>query len=575
MKKSRIIKLIITLLLVIPVFGQNLSAQQETKSDARLELFCKSIDGVKGYKKLSKIAKKSMLNGQYDESEIVFKKMITEHPKKMNKNNVLDYYHSLLRQEKEQEIPNAGLSQFNHLPEVVRIIEMARAREIYTRESDMKRIAIELDIVAGNGVRYSNGKISFSIGRESDQKHLLYTSTFQNGQIGALKVVNDKVSSAISILSKQELEGKGRVYSIIPPKRLPDKIIIKSKEIPQFPYNSKGYSCSMPFYDETKQRLYFCSDMPGGYGGWDIYYCEQENNSWGEPILMGEQVNTVFDEIFPSVSKGSLIFSSDGLKRGQGGFDNYAYIFDENRTYNLINYNTPSDDYSLNIIHNKQENVTAVGISGNSIVYYQTIGVIEDEIELLANNKKEPDYLAEVSTNKKLKTLSYLNDFKPGTVFFDSNRSVIRNEFHSYLNNCLDSAYKMRSGLSLIIFAGADLQGEVNYNYLLSSIRANEVKRYLKNRDKESKIKDCIQVIMGESLKSGSSLDPEKRQAFVKGSHCRFPYQLILAVPKKHFNGLPELARVFQNSKWNLEMMNNILQEQYEDFILCGDKRIS
>ena len=62
----------------------------------------------------------------------------------------------------------------------------------------------------------------------------------------------------------------------------------------------------MPFFDVDNQRLYFCSDMVGGYGGWDIYCCNLNKSGWGKPELLSEEVNTVFDEIFPSIFKGSL-----------------------------------------------------------------------------------------------------------------------------------------------------------------------------------------------------------------------------------------------------------------------------
>lgn len=58
--------------------------------------------------------------------------------------------------------------------------------------------------------------------------------------------------------------------------------------------------------------LYFCSDMPGGYGGKDIWRINLKNRS-PRPENLGSQINTPGDEMFPYVRTDSLLyFSSDG-----------------------------------------------------------------------------------------------------------------------------------------------------------------------------------------------------------------------------------------------------------------------
>ena len=38
--------------------------------------------------------------------------------------------------------------------------------------------------------------------------------------------------------------------------------------------NNDDYSVMHPTITENGERMYFASDMPGGYGGMDLYYCE-------------------------------------------------------------------------------------------------------------------------------------------------------------------------------------------------------------------------------------------------------------------------------------------------------------
>lgn len=66
--------------------------------------------------------------------------------------------------------------------------------------------------------------------------------------------------------------------------------------------------------------LYFCSDMPGGYGGLDIWRISLVDRA-GSLENMGSQINTPGNEMFPYSRTDSLLyFSSDGHP-GFGGLD--------------------------------------------------------------------------------------------------------------------------------------------------------------------------------------------------------------------------------------------------------------
>ena len=89
------------------------------------------------------------------------------------------------------------------------------------------------------------------------------------------------------------------------------------------PFNSDEYSVAHPAVTMDGKRLFFSSDMPGGYGGMDLYVSENENGRWGPPINLGPGINTEASEIFPYYDKtGKLYFASDG-HIGLGGLDVY------------------------------------------------------------------------------------------------------------------------------------------------------------------------------------------------------------------------------------------------------------
>ncbi|MEZ5055856.1 MAG: OmpA family protein [Saprospiraceae bacterium] len=128
-------------------------------------------------------------------------------------------------------------------------------------------------------------------------------------------------------------------------------------DLESLPFNSDEYSVTHPALSPDGNTLYFASDMPGGFGGMDLYLSKKESGRWGPPENLGPQVNTEGNEVFPFVDQTNrLYFSSDGLI-GLGGLDIYytkekapaEWSMPENLGYPI---NTVSDDFS--IIFNKE-----------------------------------------------------------------------------------------------------------------------------------------------------------------------------------------------------------------------------
>ncbi len=91
--------------------------------------------------------------------------------------------------------------------------------------------------------------------------------------------------------------------------------------IEELPFNSDEYSTGHPALSPDEKLLFFSSDMPGGFGGTDIYVSKLEGNSWSAPINLGKKINSKGNEMFPFVDeKGNLYYSSDGLA-GLGELD--------------------------------------------------------------------------------------------------------------------------------------------------------------------------------------------------------------------------------------------------------------
>ena len=108
------------------------------------------------------------------------------------------------------------------------------------------------------------------------------------------------------------------------------------------------YSYAHPAISPDGEWLYFVSDMPGGYGGYDIWRCRLlSGGSVGAPENLGERVNTPGNEMFPTFRpNGDLYFSSDGHP-GLGGLDIF-YITNHNYQLSAINYQLKHPGFPLN-----------------------------------------------------------------------------------------------------------------------------------------------------------------------------------------------------------------------------------
>ena len=99
-----------------------------------------------------------------------------------------------------------------------------------------------------------------------------------------------------------------------------------------------------------RKVLYYISDMPGGYGGYDIYYSTITGDTYEKPVNLGEKINTPRNEMSPFYKDGALYFSSNGHP-GMGGLDNFYSEWDGSKWSEVtnmgFNYNTSYDDSFL------------------------------------------------------------------------------------------------------------------------------------------------------------------------------------------------------------------------------------
>lgn len=217
-----------------------------------------------------------------------------------------------------------------------------------------------------------------------------------------------------------------------------------------FDFNSQDFRTQQQAITPDGNTMYFSSDMPGGYGGSDIYVIKKVDSKWGKPENLGPTINTIGNEMFPFISGDTLlIFASDGLP-GFGGLDIFESSIKNGEFSKPVNMmppiNSSADDFGLVFKNSKNEGFfcsNRIGGMGDDDIYsYNLIpviliasGTVKDNLSLtgiegvgvyiigndgsidsvITDNKGRYEY-TKIKSNVKynIKTLAkgYLNDSK-------------------------------------------------------------------------------------------------------------------------------------------------------------------
>jgi outer membrane protein OmpA-like peptidoglycan-associated protein len=142
-------------------------------------------------------------------------------------------------------------------------------------------------------------------------------------------------------------------------------------------FSSDDFNTAHPVYSPDGKRIYFSSDRPGGYGQSDLYYVAVgADGTFGDPVNLGPEINTLGRESFPQFNAdGVLFFASDG-RPGMGGLDLFAVDIHQNQPQVLhlgTTINSSSDDFGLIYSASNQGYVTSKR-AGSDDIYTFTHG---------------------------------------------------------------------------------------------------------------------------------------------------------------------------------------------------------
>ncbi len=203
-------------------------------------------------------------------------------------------------------------------------------------------------------------------------------------------------NTAVSKKTKSRKTADGKEYILnfsIYEAELVDGEFINVKPLP---VNGSDFNCTHPFITPDDNMLYFTSDMPGGIGGYDLYFVKRgKNGEWGLPVNMGKSVNSEEHELYPHVNGDKFYYSSKGLN-GYGGYDIYTATLTKFGTASSpVNmgkpYNSFRDDYAFICYNNGLTGYFSsnrASDDGDDLVYYFREYPKSQKAEVLAMTKK-------------------------------------------------------------------------------------------------------------------------------------------------------------------------------------------
>ena len=268
------------------------------------------------------------------------------------------------------------------------------------------------------------------------------------------------------------------------------------------PINSRYFESFASFSPDGKS-IYFTSNRAESLGGMDIFRSDlQEDSTWGKPVNVGDKVNTPLNEETPVLSPdGKRIYFSSQGHYAIGGFDLFYCDLQEDGTWGEAHnmgypLNTTDDDFAISPTNMKEDGTTFIFANAEAAQYpvfkFEIIAqdatpvpvpfapeeevaeVTEVEPEPVLEPEPEPEPEPQPEPVIPKPPERYL--IKP--VFFEFDSYALSPTAKSKLDEIADLMEKFPL-LKLEITGHTDAIGTYEYNQRLSENRAGAVAGYL------------------------------------------------------------------------------------------------
>lgn len=262
-----------------------------------------------------------------------------------------------------------------------------------------------------------------------------------------------------------------------------------------------------PYLHPDGKTLYFSSNGHPGLGELDVFKSERLDDSWtnwSKPVNLGKEINTIQSDWGYKIglTGDTAYFSAKNRTIGTGDYDIFTVkmpstarpdslvlvegaVFDENskaRINALLRWEERSAGKlrgELNV--SSAENYLLPLRAGESYgIYVNADGYLPYAGELDLDEVAKGTRLMQQVFLVPVSSIEEERAFRASNIFFDYNKSTIREESATELNNLADFL-KKNQNITLTVAGHTDEAGTSKYNQRLSENRAVAVKQYLVN----------------------------------------------------------------------------------------------
>ncbi len=232
------------------------------------------------------------------------------------------------------------------------------------------------------------------------------------------------------------------------------------------PLSTDTFACGHPAIAPDDVTLYFTSNMPGGFGGKDIWKSKYNKKSqeWSKAENLGPTINTSGNEMFPHIkSDGTLYFSSD-KHVGMGGLDIFKSTLNGGKWSEPENMQAPinstADDFGIVFKNNLEEGMLTsnrIGGKGRDDVYEFLWQIYDIKLEGYVVDAETGDTLTGSIVTLEAPDGSILTDTvdAKGRYSFDLEQNMgydVEGTKYKYLNDMASvSTFEVRSDTTIMV----------------------------------------------------------------------------------------------------------------------------
>ena len=273
-----------------------------------------------------------------------------------------------------------------------------------------------------------------------------------------------------------------------------DGVWTKSKPLNKY-INTKYYE-SHACVTADNSSLYFASNRKGGKGGMDIYVSHKDDiGGWGEPLNIGEAINTELNEDHPFITAdGDILFFASQGHYSLGGYDVlYSKRQSDGGWSKPINLgypvNTTDDDLFFVPVGKGDigyQSLFAEDSYGSRDIYQYRLfpgeaeylaylRSLEEQDEVTPEPEPEPEPVPEPEPEPEPERIPV---FVIQTIFFDFDKYSLTDESKKRLD-ILSEVLNIFPDVKVVAEGNTDAKGTDAYNNNLSESRANSAMQYL------------------------------------------------------------------------------------------------